>query len=135
MPRTASSDPILPSLPLPCRWALAANQKRRRDFYSLDPAQRALLLPRYKDKLAQVDDRIRRNADFADAIVQSSRTMGFDVDPTSTCEERISVGQINDLGEQISRRSTSPNTMLRKCGAPCVSSPAIGARQSAALTL
>lgn len=58
----------------------SANHKRRKDLYTLPPADLELLERLgYKEKLAEVDDAILANAEFLKQIVANPEIFGHDV--------------------------------------------------------
>ncbi|EMD36969.1 hypothetical protein CERSUDRAFT_106004 [Gelatoporia subvermispora B] len=62
--------------------SLAANNRRRKDFFTLPIEDRQLLDGlKYKEKLAAVDHAILVNAEFLNLIVASPEIFGHDVDP------------------------------------------------------
>lgn len=63
-----------------CRWSLTANNRRRKDFFRIPLADQRLL-PDYPQKLNEVDDRIRRNADVLDEIVFRAEDAGIGPSP------------------------------------------------------
>ena len=60
---------------------LAANNRRRRDIFSISRDDQALLdALGYKKKLDEVDEAILANADFLGQIVENPEIFGHDID-------------------------------------------------------
>ncbi|PSS34206.1 hypothetical protein PHLCEN_2v1716 [Hermanssonia centrifuga] len=65
---------------------LAANNRRRKDIYTLPRADQELIASLgYKDKLAEADKAILANAEFLKQIVANPEIFGHDVDYEDEC--------------------------------------------------
>ncbi|KAF4576216.1 hypothetical protein EYR40_000455 [Pleurotus pulmonarius] len=70
------------------RYSLAANNRRRKDLFTIPRADRELIgRVGYKSKLDEVDKAIKANADFLDLIVSDPAIFGHNIDSTSPEEE------------------------------------------------
>lgn len=62
-------------------WQLSANNRRRKDIYTLPLADQEVLKGLgYLEKLAAVDDAIVANAEFLNQIVANPEIFGIDID-------------------------------------------------------
>jgi len=75
------------------RYSLATNNRRRKDLHRL-PLEDQSLLREYPAKLAEVDDRIRRNADVLDEIVFKAELAGLG--PSSALDPHLQLEQASD---------------------------------------
>ncbi|KAG0144989.1 hypothetical protein CROQUDRAFT_659304 [Cronartium quercuum f. sp. fusiforme G11] len=74
------------------RWSLTENNRRRKDFYRI-PVSDQRLLPKYIEKLNEVDDRIRRNADVMDEIVFRAQEVGIGPSIINTSNDNLNEDQ------------------------------------------
>jgi len=75
------------------RYSLATNNRRRKDLHRL-PLEDQSLLREYPAKLAEVDDRIRRNADVLDEIVFKAELAGLG--PSSALDPHLQLEHASD---------------------------------------
>ncbi|KAG6830182.1 hypothetical protein H0H87_008958 [Tephrocybe sp. NHM501043] len=94
------------------QYSLAANNRRRKDIYRLPTAdQQVLEVLGYKEKLDQVDDAIRKNAEFLSLIVASPEIFGRGLEaeedgaPNGNGEDAIVVQSGNEEAETEPGRS------------------------------
>jgi len=108
-----------------CRYSLATNNRRRKDLHRL-PLEDQSLLREYPAKLAEVDDRIRRNADVLDEIVFKAELAGLG--PSSALDPHLQLSKpLNIRVQQITSPLVSAPWTLRKYAARSDNSSGIGA--------
>ncbi|KAG6908373.1 hypothetical protein DXG01_004871 [Tephrocybe rancida] len=80
-------------------WQLAANNRRRKDIYRLPQADQQLLETLgYKQKLDQVDDAIRANAELLSLIVANPEIFGHGLEPEEDGDGPLTPTPILTLG-------------------------------------
>ncbi|KAN0094426.1 N2227-like domain containing protein [Tylopilus felleus] len=87
------------------QYSLNANNRRRKDLYTLPQADKALLDSiGYRRKLQEIDTAILANADFLHKIVANPEIFGHDVDLVAEVHEFVEEKEIMKGSERDSRR-------------------------------